>query len=881
LPLIDLTALAQPCQSSEQNRLAQQESQRPFDLTRGPLLRAALVLLRGSVGSSQLAVGSSETEAGDRKPETGTSAETVRSSQLAVGSPEAEEASETLDLGPWTLDSASDPPSEAYSLQPPAYSLPPTSAETVRSSQSAVGSPEAAGASETLDSASDAPSEAYSLQPPAYSLPPPASCLLLTLHHIITDGWSMDILTQELSVFYRAFAAKRPEDPRCEPRTANRKLPPLPLQYADFAIWQRQWLSGEVLETQLHYWRRQLEAVPPLELPGDRPRPANPSFRGGSMSFVWPADLAGGLGVLSRGQDTTLFMTLLAAFQALLGRWSGQDDVAVGTPIANRNREETEGLIGFFVNTLVMRNDLSGDLSFAELLKRVRETALQAYAHQDVPFEAVVEALQPERSLNRTPLFQVMFALQNAPSRPVEVQGLEISGLESPTVLSKFDLTVTLTEVEAGLAGSLEYSSDLFDASTVRRLAGHFRNLAQGMVRDCQPSLFELPLMSEGERHQLITELSNPATRWRSKAAEEGIGGLIRDQIGRREFAVAAVFADRHLTYGELGRQAGLVATWLVQQQIGPDSLVGVMADRSPEMVAAFCGIIQAGAAYLPLDPDFPAQRLEFMLSDTQARAVLVQRSLRGRLPSSDQPVVELEALLHDHPGIASDRWRRVAPDSLAYVIYTSGSTGRPKGVAVPQRAIPRLLIETDYIRLESDDRVAQAASSTFDAITFELWGALANGGCLVGVERETLWSAAEFANWMQRQAVTCMFLTTALFNRIAAEQPGAFRNLGNLLFGGETSDPRAVERILQSEPPRRLLHVYGPTETTTFASWFEVFRLGRAKSNQLAVGSWQLAVQTRNPEPGTRLPTDSAEVPGAGFGVPGTDSDSELPTAN
>ncbi len=777
LPLIDLTALEKPRQAIEQNRLTQQEAQRPFDLSRGPLLRAALVL----------------TEKGRRvqcprskvqgHPRSGT-AQSVRSSQFAVRS--------------------SEPQPGTWNPQPLASSV-----------------------------------------------------LLLTLHHIITDAWSMDILVREWTKFYQRFA--HPDSLDLGPWTLDLGLP---LHYADFAIWQRQWLNGEVLEVQMDYWRQRLQGVPPLELPTDRPRPIHSSFRGGSISFVWPADLADKLGDLSRGQDTTLFMTLLTAVQALLRRWSGQDDVAVGTPIANRNREEIEGLIGFFVNTLVMRNDLSGDPTFAELLQRVRETALQAYAHQDIPFEAVVEALQPQRSLNRTPLFQVMFALQNAPSRPVDVEGLEISGLESAAALSKFDLTLTLTEVESGLAGNLEYSADLFDACTIRRLAGHFRNLAQTIGRERRLRLSEIPLMSAAERHQVMTELPRPAAVWPSQAVPDGIGGLVRDQIVQRGSAVAAVFAEQHLTYGELGRRAGLVATCLAQQSIRSDSLVGVMADRSLEMVAAFCGILQAGAAYLPLDPEFPAQRLEFMLMDTQADAILVQQSLRGRLPSTSLPDVELETLFNGHPGTTCQDWRSSPPDSLAYVIYTSGSTGHPKGVAIPHRAIPRLLISTDYILLNSADRMAQAASSSFDAITFELWGALANGSCLVGVDRETLLSPRESALWMQRQAVTCMFLTTALFNRIAAEQPQAFRNLGNVLFGGEASDPGAVQHVLKSEPPRRLLHVYGPTETTTFASWFEV-----QESLKPKVQSPRSRV--RIPDSASGLPTANCQLPTVPIGRP------------
>ena len=413
------------------------------------------------------------------------------------------------------------------------------------------------------------------------------------MHHIVSDGWSMGVFIRELAALYQAFSAGQPSP-----------LEELAVQYADYAVWQREWLSGEVLEEQLDYWQRELGDAPPvLQLPTDRPRPAVQSPRGSRHLFELSAELTESLHELSRRQGATLFMTLLGAFQTLLSRYSGQEQVCVGTPIAGRNRSELEGLIGFFVNTLVLRGDLSGNPRFEEFLGRVRETTLGAYAHQDLPFEQLVDHLQPERDLSRTPLFQVMFAFQNAPMQDVEVADLSFSALEAERGTANFDLTLSMNETEGGLRGSIEYSTDLFDGSTIERMLGHFQRLLESIVADPTQTVGELSLLSAEERHQLLVEWN--ATR-ADYPRDVCVHELFEAQALRTPDAVAVVSEDRRLTYGELNSRSNQLAHRLRKLGVGPEVLVGICVDRSLEMVVGILGILKAGGAYVPLDPDYP-----------------------------------------------------------------------------------------------------------------------------------------------------------------------------------------------------------------------------------------------------------------------------------
>ncbi len=636
--------------------------------------------------------------------------------------------------------------------------------------------------------------------------------LLLAMHHVISDGWSLGVLARELEALYGAALTASPSP-----------LPELPVQYADFAVWQRDWLRGEVMDGQLAYWRQRLAGHPPvLELPTDRPRPTVQTYDGDLAPIELGKPLAEGLRTLSRRHGTPLFMTLLAGFLGLLQRYTGQADLLVGTPTAGRNREELEGLIGFFVNTLVIRVDAAGDPAFAELLRRTRDVALGAYAHGDVPLDRVVEELAPERSLGHSPLFQVMFVLQTAPGGPPRLPGLEADELPLALGTAKFDLTVGLAESAGGLAGELEYNRDLFDATTARRLAEHLRTLLAGMVADPAARLSELPLLSAAERRELVVEWN--ATRAdfpRSRSIHE----LFAAQARRAPQAAAVVAAAGAITYGELDARAAVLAGRLRAAGVGPEALVGLCVERSIGMVVAMLAILKAGGAYVPLDPSYPAERLAFLLADSGVRVLLAQPDLAAMLPAGAAAVL----LLDGEGSAAGPSGAGPVPDgesggdSLAYVIYTSGSTGRPKGVAVSHRAVLRLVLGADYVRLGPGDRVAQAANASFDAVTFEVWGPLLNGGSLAILPQDVVLSPAGLAAAIREQGLGAMFLTTALFNQVAREAPGAFAPLDHLLFGGEAVDPAAVRAVLREGPPRRLLHVYGPTESTTFSTWFEV----------------------------------------------------------
>ncbi|MCP4661907.1 MAG: amino acid adenylation domain-containing protein, partial [bacterium] len=514
-------------------------------------------------------------------------------------------------------------------------------------------------------------------------------------------------------------------------------------------------------------------------------------------------------------------------FKALVARITGREDVAVGTPIAGRNRREIEDLIGFFVNTLVLRTGVSGDTTFRELLGRVRRTALDAYAHQDLPFDYLVEELEPERDLSSTPLFQVMFALQNAPQANLDLPGLTLrpAAAEGGTT-AKFDLTVALQESEMGVVGALEYSTDLFDDTTMERLFAHYQRLLAGAVADPGKRLVELPLVGAAERHQLLAEWNVTGRRY---PRETSLGELFEARVKEAPEAVAAVFGrsgapDASLSYGELNARANRLAHHLRRLGVGPETRVGLAVERSLELIVATVGIIKAGGAYVPLDSAYPDERLAFMVDDSGAAVVLSDQRMTKRLRGLGVESIDLD---RRRPAIAAcpaaDPVAGAGGGNLAYVIYTSGSTGRAKGVAVPQRAISRLVLNTDYLEVMTDDRIAQAANASFDAATFEIWGALLNGAALVGLERFAVLSPRAFGEEIRDRAITALFITTALFDQLAREVPSTFASLRHVLFGGEAVDPRWVREVLASAPPERLLHVYGPTECTTFATWQRV----------------------------------------------------------
>ncbi|WP_153061809.1 non-ribosomal peptide synthetase, partial [Gloeocapsopsis dulcis] len=484
--------------------------------------------------------------------------------------------------------------------------------------------------------------------------------LLFAIHHIVVDGWSIGILIRELAVLYEAFSTGK-----------TSPLPELPIQYADFAIWQRQWLQGELQKTQLDYWKQQLAGSATLALPTDRPRPPIQSFQGAVASFELSVSLTDRLRDLSNAEGVTLFMTLLAAFQALLYRYTGQEDIVIGSPIANRNQSEIQGLIGFFVNTLVLRTDLAGNPSFLELLNRVREVCVGAYAHADLPFEQLVAELQPDRNLSHMPLFQVMFAWQEDTQKELTLPGLTLNWLPVHSQSAKFDLTLYMIDSEPKLSGWLEYNTTLFNAETVTQMAEHFCTLLEGIVVHRKAKLSDLPLLTADELHQQLVGWNQTSTNYPANLC---IHELFEAQVQKTPDAVAVVFEDEQLTYCELNARANQLAHYLRSLGVKPEVLVGICVERSPAMVIGLLAILKAGGAYVPLDPAYPQERLAYMLSETQLSVVLTQQSLVEQLPAHQAHTVYLDT-----------DWEQIAQESqtnpintntvnnLAYVIYTSG----------------------------------------------------------------------------------------------------------------------------------------------------------------------------------------------------------------
>ncbi|NCR69789.1 MAG: amino acid adenylation domain-containing protein [Microcystis aeruginosa LG13-12] len=571
--------------------------------------------------------------------------------------------------------------------------------------------------------------------------------LLLKMHHIIYDGWSLSIFFDELSQLYAAFVQGLPSP-----------LAKLSIQYADFAVWQRQWLTGEVLERQLNYWQKQLQDAPTiLELPTDYPRPPIPSFRGNGQVFRLNQDLTQRLKRLSQESGATLFMTLLAAFFVLISRYSGQLDVLVGSPIANRNSSAIEKLMGFFANTLALRVDMSGNPSFLELLERVKQTTLSAYAHQDLPFEMLVEKLQLNRDLSHNPLIQVMFSLQNTPQSEASLSGLKMESLPlSVELKARFDLEVNFWEVADRLEAVWCYSTDLFAAGTIKQMGQHFQNLLTAITDNPKTGIFELPMLSD-----------------------------------------------------ELG--------------VKPKELVGICLERSLEMIVGLLAILKVGGAYVPIDPDYPQERISFMLQDTQVKILLTCESLETSLPNHQAIVVCLDKDWQQiNQASQKNLNSAVSADNLAYVIYTSGSTGKPKGVEVIHRSVNRLLLGVNYAHLDATQRFLQMAPIAFDASTFEIWGALLHGARCV-IFTEDIPTATSLRNAIDKHGITILWLTAALFNTIIDNNSQALSGIKQLLIGGEALSAAHVHKALETLPLTQIINGYGPTESTTFTCCYPI----------------------------------------------------------
>jgi len=632
--------------------------------------------------------------------------------------------------------------------------------------------------------------------------------ILLVLHHIISDGWSLSVLYQELVKLYAG---------HCQGKNVN--LPELPVHYADYSVWQHDWFRGDGQQQQLDYWKDRLHGAPEIiELPTDRPRGATQTYNGAFIEHVLPDHIHQGLKDVARTEHGTLFMVCLAAFNILLARYSGQTDICVGTPVAGRRHTDLEGLIGFFINTLVMRNDLSGDPDFAELIGRVKQTALEAYAHQELPFEKLVDELHPTRDMSHAPLFQVAFILQNTPwDQSATLHDLEISPIELDYGVAKFDLSLVMAERREGLLVHFEYNTDLYDHSSIERMVGHFETLLEGIVKDHKQAVTDLPLLTAPERQQILYDWNATETPYADNSC---IHTLFEQRVAEQPDAPAVYFRDEVVSFGELNERANRIAAYLNDKGADIGDIVGVCLDRSVDLVATLLGIFKSGAAYVPLDPKYPCERLEWMLTDSQAPVVITHSTLLDALPESQAQAIcidEEAAAIASQPADNPDC--RTTADDLAWVIYTSGSTGKPKGVMIPHRGACNLACaQENAFGLGPQDRMLQFASISFDASIFELIMGLQVGAAMVLAPQDDLLPGAPLLDVLQRHAVTAVTLPpTALMQLPAADLP----ELKTITVAGEACPPELVANWADG---RRFFNLYGPTESTVWASYAQCF---------------------------------------------------------
>ena len=627
--------------------------------------------------------------------------------------------------------------------------------------------------------------------------------LVFTTHHIISDGWSQGIIVREVSELYSSYLTGR-----------QAVLPELTIQYADFASWEREWLEGESQATRLAYWRHALDRIVPLDIPLDRPRPAAPGFRSDVEAFELPASLSENLRTLSRREGVTFFMTLLTAFNALLFYYTGQEDICVGSSVANRTRQEIENIIGCFVNILALRTKLSGDPTIRELLRRVREVCLDGFAHADLPFERVVSELHPQRNLNRNPLFQVAFILLNAPVRELKLPGLTLSTVEIDQGLAENDLSLMLIEEQQRLTGRLTYNSDLFDPTTIKRMLRHWHRVLESLVANPDQRLSELHLLSEPELRQVLHDWNDTRTEYdREKCVHE----VFERQARLTPDAVALIHDEEELSYRELNRRANQLAHYLQTLGVGPEVRVGICVERSAWMIVGLLGILKAGGAYVPLDPSYPLERLTIMLEDAMAPVLLTQEHLLDVLPATWASVFCLDTEWDSIAGESdADTQSGAANDNLCYVMYTSGSTGRPKGVSITHGGVVRLVKETNYVSLTSQEVFLQFAPTSFDASTFEIWGSLLNGARLV-LPPAHVRSPEEIAGIIRQHRVTTLWLTAALFHQMVELEMESLSTIRQLLAGGDVLQPVQVKKMVRQLGQHKLINGYGPTENTTF----------------------------------------------------------------
>ncbi|RYF23453.1 MAG: amino acid adenylation domain-containing protein, partial [Comamonadaceae bacterium] len=661
--------------------------------------------------------------------------------------------------------------------------------------------------------------------------------LLITMHHIVSDGWSMDVLIREFSELYEAFST-----------AADDPLPALPVQYADYAVWQRRWLAGDVLQKQLDYWKAALQGVPELSgVPQDRPRPAAMDYMGGSVEFALDTALTQGIQALARRHETTVFNVVLAAWASLVGRLGGQDDIVIGTPVANRMRTEVEPLIGFFVNTLALRIDLSGQPGAGELIRRVHGVTLSAQSHQDIPFEQVIEAVNPTRSMAHTPLFQLLLAWQNNEQSELSMGPVQLQPLDAGSPVARFDLTLNLGERDGLIGGAMEYATSLFDRASIERQLAYLRKVLEGMVAQgsgqasaeaaeqaLDVPVSRLPLLLGGEREQLVSVFAQAKTY----EVERSMQAVFEAQVACTPDAIALSGDGQHLSYAQLNARANRIAHRLRDLGVGPETLVGLCTERSVDLVVGLIGILKSSGAYLPLDPVYPQDRLAYMLDDARPAAVVTQSAVAGALPRHGLPVVWVDE--------EQGAWPEHNPeplgsaDNLAYVIYTSGSTGKPKGSLTSHRNVLRLCKALEpWYGMQSDDVWTLFHSYAFDFSVWELWGALLYGGRAVVVPFAVSRSPEEFHRLLRDEGVTVLNQTPSAFQQLMAAdlaQSEPLTALRTLFLGGEALDRQGLmpwfERYGYDTP--RIFNAYGPTETTVFATGL---RLQQACSSQASIG--------------------------------------------
>jgi amino acid adenylation domain-containing protein len=650
-------------------------------------------------------------------------------------------------------------------------------------------------------------SKDHMLRATLIELNPLEQVLVATMHHIASDGWSASILVKEVVELYKAFTENR-----------EAALPPLEIQYADYSIWQRNYLQGEVWDKKLGYWKTQLQNAAVLQLPTDYSRPAVQSTRGGSIGFTVDKNLSADLQALSQAQGTTLFMTLLSAFKVLLHRYSGQEDISVGSPAANRTHHEVEPLIGFFVNTLTLRSQVEGDMSFKELLQEVKNTTLEAYSHQDVPFEKVVEAVMKERDMSRSPLFQVMFVFQNTPEIPkLQFGEVELSSEGFAQQTSKYDLSLFITQSAAGLQCSLEYNTDLYKEETIEQLETHFTRLLHSIVASPDQKIGELTMLSPSEEHQLTEVFNATSTAY---PRDKSLIDLFEEQVKRTPDAIALVFQDQELSYQELNNRSNQLGHYLISKGISKETLVPIVVERSPEMVIGILGILKSGAAYVPVDPDYPEDRIGYMLEDSGAVMVITSISSKSRI-GSNAAGVELIALDgKDQEGISSQPTNNpglaISPEQLAYVIYTSGSTGKPKGVMIEHTSLINLLESIgDTVGFKPDSVFLSVTTYSFDICYLELYTPLIKGGKLILLPKGIAADGFRLAESLALYRPTHMQATPSTW-QLLIDANWENRESIKMLIGGEAIK-EDIKNVLTLKGD--VFNVYGPTETTIWSS--------------------------------------------------------------